>query len=151
MTGGFIRPLLASSSQLLAPNRGFTYIEILVTLMLLAILFVPMMQLFSHAVGATNTSREIITASSLVRWEMERVKNLATSTQRVRMLGNTLWPPEGEPPFELNGRAWRIYRFLEPDSDPLRVTVEVRLEGEPKALARLETLLSDTTWANKPQ
>ena len=128
-------------------SRGFTYVEILVTLSLMAILFVPMMQLFSEAMDATNTSRDLITAASLARWEMERVKNLGVSTQRVKGFGNTTWPPEGEPPFELNGRAWRIDRVLKMDSEPLEVAVEVRREGAgEKPVARLVTLLSDTVW-----
>lgn len=134
-----------------ANSAGFTFIEVLVTLALFALLFVPMMQLFSHAMSGTTASRELITAGSLVRWEMERVKNLATSTARVKAEGNVVWPPLNEPPFELNNRPWRIYRFIEQESDPLKVTVEVRIEGEEKVIARLVTLIADTHWSHKPR
>ena len=125
--------------------------EILVALSIMAILFVPMMQLFSQALEGTNTSRDLITAVSLASWEMERTNNLGTRTERLKRLGNTAWPPEGEPAFELNGRAWWVYRILDPDSDPLRVTIEVRREGETRVLAQLVTLFSDTVWERQVQ
>lgn len=130
------------------PDQGFTFIEILVTLSLMAVLFVPTMQLFSHAMEASATSRELITAVSLARWEMERVKNVGgVSVARVKALGSASWPPDTEPALTMNGQTWRIARTLTPGSEPLEVTVEVRRAGETTAVARLVTLLSDKTWA----
>ena len=130
-------------------TAGFTYVEILITLSLLAILFIPMMQLFSSAMEATNTSRDLITAVSLARWEMERAKNVGVSTSRLKALGDTVWPPTEEPPLALNGRTWRVYRLLTAESDPLQVTVEARREQEAKAVARLTTLVTDTFWGQQ--
>lgn len=132
-------------------NAGFTFVEILATLSITALLFVPMMQLFSHAMEGTQTSRDLITAVSLARWEMERTKNLGNKPQRLKIDGNVTWPPEGQPAFPLNGRAWRLYRILEAESEPLQVTVEARREGEEKPLARLTTLLGETVWVPKTQ
>ena len=116
--------------------RGFTYVEILVTLVIVAILFVPMMQLFSQAMEATTMSRDLITAVNLARWEMERVKNLSASLD--------------QPAFQLNGCGWRIERRLKAGAEPLEVTVEVRRDGEgQKSLASLTTLLSKTVWERK--
>ena len=129
--------------------RGFTYVEILVTLSLVAILFIPMMQLFSNAMDATNTSRDLITAVSLARWEMERAKNVGVSTTRLKTLGDTVWPPTEEPPLTLNGRDWRVYRLLTPESEPLEVTVEARREKDTKAVVRLVTLITDTFWGQQ--
>lgn len=129
--------------------RGFTYIEVLLTLAILAILFVPTMQLFSHAMEATRTSRDLMTAVSLARWEMERVKNVGVSTQRLKETGNITWPPETEAPVQLNGRAWRIYRVLKEGTEPLEVAVEVRAEKESKAMVRLVTLITDMSWGQQ--
>ena len=130
-------------------KSGFTFVEILVAMTLLALLFVPMMQLFSHAMEATNTSRDLITAISLARWEMERVKNLGNTTARLKAQGNLVWPPLEEPPLVLNSRSWRIHRVLETEVEPLQVTVEVRREGEEEPLARLVTLLTDYIWSQQ--
>lgn len=143
-------------SKLQTPNSklrtGFTYVEILVTLTLLAILIVPMMQLFSQAMEATTLSRDLITAASLARWEMERTRNLGISTERLKTVGDLTWPPPEDPPFALNGGAWRITRTLKPDSDPLEVTVEVRRDGETgPAMAQLVTLITDPVWGKQVQ
>ncbi len=132
-------------------GRGFTYIEVLLTLAILAVLFVPTMQLFSHAMEATRTSRDLMTAVSLVRWEMERVKNIGVSVERLKAAGNVVWPQETEEPVSLNGREWRIYRILKEGSAPLEVTVEVRAEKETKPMARLVTQLADTSWSQEQQ
>ena len=57
-------------------QKGFTYIELLITLAIIAVLFVPMMQLFSHSLYSTGVSQGLITAVNLAKWEMERTKNL---------------------------------------------------------------------------
>lgn len=133
-----------------AQRCGFTFVELLITLSLLAILFIPMMQSFSSAMEATNASRDLITAVSLARWEMERVRNLGVSTERLKRSGNTMWPPAEEPPLELNGRAWRISRVVTVESEPLEVAVEVRRDGEAQALTKLVVLLTDTFWGQAP-
>lgn len=132
-------------------STGFTYVEILITLTLMAMLFIPMMQLFSHAMEATQASRDLITAVTLARWDMERVKNVGSRTERLKATGNTMWPPPAEPPLTLNNRAWRIDRLLKLEAEPLEVTVAVRREGETKPLVRLVTLLTDTYWGDQQQ
>lgn len=127
-------------------QRGFTYIELLVSLAILAILFVPMMQLYSQAMGASESSRELITAGFLARWEMERVKNLSLTKEQLRDVGDTLWPPEDKDPWELNGSKWRIERKLKPGTDPLEVSVLVRKEGSKQKVVELVTLIEDMTW-----
>ena len=126
---------------------GFSYVEILVTLAIIGILFVPMMQLFSYAMEATTSSRDLLTATSLGRWEMERVKNAGSNLDDLRANGNQTYPPAEEPPLKLNGRTWRVDRILKPNLEPLEVTVEVRRDGETKPLVQLVTLLTETSWA----
>ena len=108
--------------------------------------FVPMMQLFSHSLEGTRTSRDLLTAVHLAQWEMERVKNLGLRTELLKKAGDTVWPPLEEPPLELNGQTWRVFRILKPDSDPLEAAVEVRQDGGTKTTVRFVTLLTDTVW-----
>ncbi len=106
-----------------------------------------MMQLFSYAMDATTSSRDLLTSLSLGRREMERVKNEGANLDKLRAEGNQTYPPAEEPPLKLNGRTWRVDRIIKPDSEPLEVTVEVRRDGENKSLVRLVTLLTETSWA----
>lgn len=141
-------------------KKGFTYTEVLITLAVLAALFVPMMQLFSHTLANSSMTGETITALNLAKWQMERVKNLDYTTERFKQIGSTYYPPVEEPPIELNGRRWRIYTDIAAASEPLKVEVSVfnvsngkapasedggaRPEGRP--VVELVTLLEDMTW-----
>lgn len=133
-------------------NRGFTYTEVLITLAVLAALFVPMMQLFSRTLISSSLTSDTITALNLAKWQMERIKNLNYDTAQFRQIGSSYFPPLEEPPLELNGKGWRIYTDIDPASEPLKVRVSVFLDGrlEDKPTAELITLLEDMTWL-KPQ
>ena len=130
-------------------QKGFTFIELLISLTILAAVLIPMMQLFSHAMEAAHTSRDLITASALASREMERIKNLSLGKEEIRQMGDTTWPPVGQPPFELNKTNWRIERRLTPDSDPLEISVMVHREDNPAPVVQLVTLIEDMTWGTK--
>ena len=128
---------------------GFTFVEILVTLALFAILFVPILQLFTSAMDASGHSRELLTAVNLARWEAERTRNLGFDVRRLKAQGDTTWPPESEPAYSLNGQSWRIRRTLKPESDPLEVTIEVSQDGAKKPLTHLVMLVCDPVWVRE--
>ena len=93
----------------------------------------PIMQLFSHSLHASTTSQDLITATSLARWEMERIKNLNVSKERLSGMGDSFYPPIYEEPIDLNDMLWRIKREIVEGSDPLEVRVHVyplREKGE---------------------
>jgi len=87
-------------------NKAFTYIELLITLAIIAVLFVPIMQLFSHSLYATGSSQELITATNLAKWGMEKTKNLNVTEEQLKQLGNTIYPESGKEPLEMNGLKW---------------------------------------------
>jgi len=120
----------------------------MITLAIVAVLFIPMMQLFSHALYSTGVSGDMITAVNLSRWEMEKVKNLNLTKLQLKKEGDIWIPSLEEPPLEINKAKWRILRRINPESDPLQVDVEVfladSLDQEP--VASLVTLIEDTVW-----
>lgn len=129
-------------------NQGFTYTEVLITLAVMAALFVPMMQLFSHGLASSAATGQSVTALNLAKWQMERLKNLNYTISQLKETGDTYFPPMGEPPLQLNGRKWRIATDIDPDSNPLKVKVSVFLNERlsDKPVVELVTLLADTTW-----
>ncbi len=128
-------------------NRGFTYTEILITLAVMAALFVPMMQLFSFGITSSAITGEKITALNLAKWQMERTKNLNYTTDQFKQIGSSYFPDLKDAPLELNKKKWRIFTEIG-DSEPLSVKISVYYEDRTgdKPLVELATLLQDMTW-----
>lgn len=128
-------------------EKGFTFVEILMTLTVIAVLFVPVMQLFSHSIYATTDSLDLITATNLAKSEMERTLNMNKTKAQLREMGDQLFPLEAEPPMEVNHTQWRVYREFIQGSDPLEVRVHVYRDKEPKKdVVMLVTLIEDMMW-----
>lgn len=137
--------LRAHSEAISTRCRGaFTFLEILITLCIIAVLFLPMMRLFSYALNSTTYSKELITATNLAKWQMERLKNIAVTKEQVRAMGNTVYPEENKPPLIVNNIPWRIKQIIK-EGDPLEVRVEVYRDKE-SPLMTLVTLIEDTIW-----
>ena len=128
-------------------NGGFTFIEILITLTVIGLLFVPVMQLFSNSLYSTSENLDRITAMNLAQSEMERTINLNMTKAQIKKIGTQIFPPLGEPPFDINKSLWRVQREVVEDSDPLEVSVKVFKESQPdKVLISLTTLIEDMMW-----
>ena len=127
-------------------RAGFTFVEILITLALFGILFIPVIQLFSQAMDASGQSRAVLTAVNLARWEAERTRNLGFDVRRLKTEGDIVWPPLTEPAYSFNGYFWRIYRALKSGSEPLEVTIDVMQEGKNKPMAHLVMLVCEPVW-----
>ena len=128
-------------------SSGFTFIEILMTLTVIAVLFIPVMQLFSNSLFSTNVNLETITAMNLAQSEMERTINLNLTKAQLEQVGTLVIPPVTEKAIEMNHQFWRVKREIVPDTDPLEVRVSVYREGEPgKDLVTLVTLVEDLMW-----
>ena len=128
-------------------SKGFTFIEILMTLAIVGVLFVPVMQLFSNSLYATNHNEAMITAMNLAQSEIERTINLNLTKAQLQELGTQVIPPLNEKPLELNKSFWRMKREIIPETDPIEVHVLVYQEGhENKPLVTLVTLVEDMMW-----
>lgn len=127
-------------------KKSFTYIELLITLAVMAILLVPVMQLFAHTLSSVSSSQGLIVATNLARWQMERIKNLNFTTKRFQELGTVIYPLLEEEPMEMDDLKWRIKtEFI--GSSPLEVRVAVYYAIEmKKPVMTLVTLIEDMTW-----
>ena len=132
-------------------NRGFTFIEMLITLSVLSISFLPLMDMFTTSLVQVKMTGELATAKYLAQEEMEKSKNLNFTVEQFRQQGDVWNPPLEEPAIELNGNHFRVLRKIVPESNPLEVHVQVFKEEdmageEPKSLVDLVTLFEDFEW-----
>ena len=128
-------------------ESGFTFIEILITLTVIALLFVPVMQLFSNSVYSTSQNLERITAMNLVQSEMERTINLNLTKEQIKKIGTQIFPPLDQPPYLINKMHWRVQREIMEDTDPLEVRIKVFKDGEAeRPMIILVTLIEDMMW-----
>ena len=138
-------------------NRGFTFIELLITLTVLSICFLPLMNMFSVLLVQTNYSSDITTARYLAQEGMEKIKNLNLTVLQLKDLGNIWDPSFKKHPIVIDGQGWRILRELDPQSDPLQIHIKVfkekdLLDKERKAapMVELVTLFEDFEWTYLP-
>lgn len=128
-------------------EKGFTFIEILMTLTVIALLFVPVMQLFSNSLFFTSENLDRITAMNLAQSEMERTINLNMTKEQIKAIGVQIFPPLEKEPYEINHGKWRVQREVVEDTDPLEVRVKVFKDGQPeKVMITLVTLIEDMMW-----
>ncbi len=126
-------------------KKGFTYIEMLITVVLMSVCFIPIMTLFRTAVTGAASTQELVVALNLAREEMEKIKNLNYTEERLRQIGNITYPPSEEKPLKLSGMNWRVVRRIRRNSDPLELTIVVYKvdRGKEETIAELVTLIED--------
>ena len=118
--------------------QGFTFVEILIALTLLAVVAVPLMRVFATAVEQVAYADDLRTALDLAREEIEKVKNLALTESQIKQLGNAI-----SHPIRLNQRTWYAVRVVHPTASPVEIQVYVfreKLTDPP--VASLATILT---------
>lgn len=148
--------ILATNRLSLITRRGFTLIELLITLAVIAICFLPLMRMFSVSLEQIYVTNDLTTARYLAQEGMDRVKNLGFTEAQLEALGDKWEPLLNQPPLELNGKYWRVFRKIIKGSDPLEVRVLVYQatgklpEGVPSEAGRpiveVVTLMEDLDW-----
>lgn len=121
----------------LSTKKSFTYMEVLISVFLIGVLFTPLLSIFASSMSLSNQTLERSYALDIARSEMEKVANLAYDEAHLRT---------GEPlqvrMVKRGNISFRMSREIDPASDPLRVEIRVGLE-KGSALVSLVTLIED--------
>lgn len=137
-------------------DDAFTFIELLITLAVIAIAFLPLMRMYSTCLEQMNESISLATARYLAQEGMERLKNLGYTQAQLEEAGDAWIPDLNEPPLEMNGGRWRVYRRIIRGSDPLEMRISVYqisekkgigARGLQKPMAEVVSLMEDLEWA----
>ena len=83
-----LKEIIMSEDLIVWNNKGFTFVEILLVVLLLAITIVPMLRAFSPAVSSANSVEETAVFTNQVRGTMNRITALDFDT-----LGDNLGDP----------------------------------------------------------
>ena len=122
---------------------GFTFVEIILAITVMAIAFMPILNLFTTAVEQINLTNELSTALNLGREGMEMVRNLNLPVDRLEQQQESYYPPHKSPPLLVNNIEWRIHTVFHAGSRPLQVNVRVFREGGDEPILELVTLFED--------
>ena len=107
-------------SRIAHPAGGFTFVEILITLLILSIAVTPLMQLYATAIEQVSYTDDLRTALDLAREEVEKAKNLALTEEQIKHIGTIV-----SPPLQLNRAVWYTVRLVNPTTSPLELQVLV--------------------------
>lgn len=138
-------------------NHGFTFIELLITLAVIAICFLPLMRMFSVSLEQVDVTNDLTTARYLAQEGMEKVKNLGFTEAQLEAIGDVWVPALDRPALEINGRYWRTLRKIVRGADPLEVRILVyQVPGRQSSLVSRQssekptveavTLVEDLDW-----
>lgn len=106
-------------------QRGFTFIELLMTLLLIGITFVPMLNMFGHGLNLLNEARKHQTAIDLALEELDRIELEDLSSAELRALGTIEQPTR-----QIDGADWKVHRIITTGSDPLEMRIRVFMGEE---------------------
>ncbi len=131
-------------------SKGFTFIELLITLILVGICFLPLMNMFSVSLQQNNQTSDLTIARYLAQEGMEKMKNRHLTVSQLKQLGDVWDPPLSESPSMVDGKNWRVLRKLIV-SEPLEIHIQVfreedRLNNLSKPVVELVTLVEDLEW-----
>lgn len=132
-------------------SSGFSFIEILIALAVIAIAFLPLMRMYSTALEQAKEAEELSVAQNLAREEMEKIKNLNFTEAQLESLGNIWYPSLESPPLTIGNGKWRTFRKIISGTSPLEVRIMVynemsRGSGAKNPAVELVTLIGDLEW-----
>ena len=131
---------------------AFTFIELLISLTIIAITFLPLMHMYSTGLEQLYFTSELDTARYLAQEGMEKLKNLYFTEAQIKNLGDVWAPPLDAPPLELNNRSWRVLRRVKNNTDPLEVEIQVfqePIKADSIPIIKLVTLIEDLEWTDE--
>lgn len=135
-------------------KAGFTFIELLITLAVMAICFLPMMRMFSVGLEQVSLIEDLTTGRYLAQEEIEKVKNLGFTEAQLKDIGDVWEPAWDKPALDLNNKKWRALRRVIKGTAPLEVRAQVYPVTEKttsaqlgKPVVELVTLVEDLDWS----
>jgi len=138
---------------MLTKNKGYTFIEILMTIVIISICFLPLIQMFSTSLEQTGATSDLSVGRYLAQEGMERIKNQNLTVAQLKEMGDVWDPPKGVPPVMIDKKGWRILRKINSDMSPLEVKIQVykeddleRVGEEPMPFVEVVTLVEDLDW-----
>jgi len=134
-------------------NSGFTFIELLVTLTVFSICFLPLLNMYAVSIEQTNQARIISNARFLAQEGMEKMKNYNFTVDQLKQIGDVWEPPLNEKAINIDKMGWRILREVDSSTDPITVYIkvfddgDVRIKGKSaKPIVKLVTMIEDFEW-----
>ena len=107
-------------------QKGFTLIEVITALVIVMVAFFPLIKMYTVAIEQVEYTKNLTTAQYLAKSQLEKAKNLGYSKRRILEAGNSIEPPIGKPPLELNGRKWRVQKLVRSTAGgPVEVRIRV--------------------------
>ena len=105
-------------------RKGFTFIELLITLILIGICFLPLMNMFSVSLQQNNQTSDLTIARYLAQEGMEKMKNRHLTVSQLKQSGDVWEPSLTEAPLMVDGKSWRVLRKLFV-AEPLELRIQV--------------------------
>ncbi len=133
-------------------NKAFTFIELLIALAVIAVCFLPLINMLIGAMEQVQEAQDLSIATSLAQEQMEKVRNLNFTKAQLVALGDVWEPALEEGPLVMNSKKWRTLRKIFKKTDPLEVHVQVFkvLDGgnilPEKPVVEVVTLIEDLEW-----
>jgi len=124
-------------SRLRHKIRGFTLVELIMTIVVMAIVAIPLALLVSQHIESVFTSRDLTLATNLARFEMENVSNMNYTN-----ITNASFSNYQGYDYDLNRNAVYVYGSNLTPNSLKRITVSVSRHGEVSAIVTLITYLA---------
>ncbi|MDP8260241.1 MAG: prepilin-type N-terminal cleavage/methylation domain-containing protein [Candidatus Gygaella obscura] len=106
-------------------KNGFSFVEILLTLVILGIVVLPLMRMYSSSLEHINANKENIVAFNLARMEMEKTRNANFTINQFKI------QPDKKYTINVNNVDWLVERVIFREKQPLPVQIRVYRKDEP--------------------
>lgn len=134
---------------MLKNKTGFTYIELLISMVIIGLCLLPIMRMFTTSIEQVYATDEIMTALMVGRINMESLRNLTFTKAQIEELGDVYSPALSDPPLELNKNKWRALREPVKGTDPLEIHIKVfKADMLDKPVLDFVTLYEDLDWTS---
>src|SRR5690625_13072 len=137
---------MPSNNQFKINEHGFTLIEVLASIVLLAIILTSFGMIFAQALKTSNTYERIINHTYIAQREMERIYELSTKVSVEHRISE-IKENKNYVQYSDDG-DWLLFKKEIVDE---QVNIELRLKDEPSSLTRILIKVYDVKNLEKPK